>query len=167
VLLLGSIYKGGAGCACPENTFLKALLAHLILATDDVIIVDMAAGVEHLGRATVQGIDMLLVVVEPGMRSIQTALQTEKLARDIHLDTIYVVANKIRDDAELDFIKKNLRGLEVIHAMPYADELRLADLAGRAVFEAAPAFLENVKTLTARLQDIAANAAKNALEEVQ
>ena len=165
LLLLGTIYKGGTGCACPENTFLRSLLAHMILGTKDVVIVDMAAGIEHLGRATVQGIDMLLVVVEPGLRSIQTALQTKKLANDIHLDTVYVLANKIHAPTELDFIKKHLGDLEVIDFFPYSEEVRKADVVGQAVFEAAPGFLDKAATIKKRLRDLAKS--KKTFTEVQ
>ena len=85
LLILGTMSRGGAGCACPENAFLRSLLTHLVLERDDVVIVDMEAGLEHLGRATVEGIDALLVVVEPGSRSIETARRTSKLASDIGL----------------------------------------------------------------------------------
>jgi len=158
LLLLGTIYKGGTGCACPENTFLRSLLSHMILGTGDVVIVDMAAGIEHLGRATVGGIDMLLVVVEPGKRSIQTALQTKKLARDINLTKVYVVANKIADDSQLEFIKKNLAGLEVVYSFPYSEDVRNSDTTGRAIFETAPEFLGMACRLKEKLQLIAGGA---------
>jgi len=166
LLLLGTIYKGGAGCACPENTFLRSLLSHLILGTEDVVIVDMAAGVEHLGRATVQGIDMLLVVVEPGLRSVNTALQTRKLARDINLTRVLVVANKISDESQLDFIRGRLEDMEIFYAFPYSEEVHNCDASGQAIFEAAPAFLEKARELKCKLETYVSGQNTKAVGEV-
>jgi CO dehydrogenase maturation factor len=167
LLLLGTIYKGGTGCACPENTFLRSLLSHLILGTNDVVIVDMAAGIEHLGRATVQGIDVLIVVVEPGRRSIHTALQTRKLAHDIHLTRMLVVANKISDASQLDFMKEHLTGMELFYSFPYSEEAQESDASGQAIFEAAPAFLDKARELKRKLEAYASQQNTKAVGEVR
>ncbi|GAI88185.1 unnamed protein product [marine sediment metagenome] len=109
LLVMGTVTKGGGGCACPENTFLRELLTHLFTAEKDIVIMDMVAGVEHLGRGTATAMDMLLVVVEPNQRSIETAIRIKKLASDIGISDIRVVANKIRNDEERAFIEKKHR----------------------------------------------------------
>ncbi|MCM8824696.1 MAG: AAA family ATPase, partial [Candidatus Omnitrophica bacterium] len=111
--ILGTIRGGGLGCACPENAFLKALLRHLILGRDDVVILDMEAGVEHLGRGTTQGIDWLLIVSEPGRKSIETTLRIHKLGMQLGISKIRVICNKIKDTVEENYLKQNLDGLEI------------------------------------------------------
>ena len=99
LLVLGTVELGGKGCMCPEGTVLKALMQHLLLRLPDDVILDMEAGLEHLGRASARGVDAMIAVVEPGMRSVQTATRSQRLAADIGIRRTFVVANKIRDRA--------------------------------------------------------------------
>ena len=96
LMRLGGVKKGGSGCICPESTLLRALVMHIVLARDEVVVMDMEAGIEHLGRATAKAVDRLIVVVEPGRRSIDTAEHIRKLATEIGLNHIAVVGNKVR-----------------------------------------------------------------------
>jgi CO dehydrogenase maturation factor len=109
---------------------------------------------------------MLLVVVEPGLRSLHTALQTKRLANDIGLKRIFVVANKISDPGQLDFIKEHLHGLEVIYSFPFSQEVMDSDASGRAIFEAAPAFMAKAKELKQKLEALASKQKNATLEEV-
>ena len=106
LLRMGALKKGGSGCFCPENTFLKALLSHLLIHSGDIVIIDMEAGIEHLSRGTSAGVDILLVVVEPTSRSIETAFRIDKLAREIGIKKILVIGNKVTSQKDIDFIKK-------------------------------------------------------------
>lgn len=130
VLRMGRLARGGAGCFCPENAFLKNLLAYLLFRDDQVVILDMEAGVEHLGRGTAQGVDWMLVVVEPGKRSIQTALTIKEYAADIGIRKIGIVVNKSRSDQELHAIEEQLQGVPVVGRFPYEDSIAAADLNG-------------------------------------
>ncbi|MCZ7543875.1 MAG: hypothetical protein M5R40_10215 [Anaerolineae bacterium] len=114
LLEMGAVDLGGAGCICPESAMLKALTTHLLLRRDDVLMLDMYAGVEHLGRATAQAVDAMLVVVEPTRRSLGTATQIKKLANDIGIARLYLVGNKVQGEADRAF----LRGK---HARPAGD----------------------------------------------
>ena len=96
LLVLGSVELGGKGCMCPESAVLKALMQHLLLRVDDDVILDMEAGLEHIGRASARGVEAMISVVEPGMRSVQTAARIHRLAKDIGIVRTFVVANKIR-----------------------------------------------------------------------
>lgn len=151
LLTLGTIYQGGSGCACPENVFLKALLMHLVLQRDEAVVVDMEAGLEHLGRATVTGIDALLVVVEPGLRSVQTAEQTVRLAADIGLKHVFAVGSKVRTEAHRRFLAERMTALPLLGNLSYNEAVAEADLNGDAVFEAAPALLDEVRAVRAAL----------------
>lgn len=135
LMRLGGIKKGGAGCICPESTLLKALVTHIVLARDEVVVMDMEAGIEHLGRGTAQAVDKLLVVVEPGSRSIDTARHINKLASEIGLTAIALVGNKIRGQKDEDFLKKHLNEFSFLGFIPYDNALIEADLNGMSPFD--------------------------------
>lgn len=134
LMRLGGVKKGGAGCICPESTMLKALVTHVVLARDEVVVMDMEAGIEHLGRGTAQAVDKLIVVVEPGRRSIDTANNIRKLASEIRLESIAIIGNKIRGPKDEDFLKKSLSGFEFLGFLPYDDMLIEADLSGQSPY---------------------------------
>ncbi|MBU1261359.1 AAA family ATPase [bacterium] len=144
LLVIGGIKRGGSGCACPQNTFLKNLMANLLLERDEVIILDMEAGIEHLGRATAKAVEAMIVVVEPGMRSINTALEVDRLAKDIGIEKIFVVGNKIRSPGDLGIIKEKIQ-LPILGCISYNDGLIKADLEGTAVFSEEKALQEVAK----------------------
>jgi len=123
VLLMGRVKKGGSGCFCPENAFLRAILSHLFFSREDVVILDMEAGIEHLGRGTAEGMDSLIVVVEPSMRSIETALRIKSLAEDLKIERVFVVGNKVRGREDIDFIRKNISDFEILGFIWYNNKL--------------------------------------------
>jgi CO dehydrogenase maturation factor len=130
LLRMGRLARGGGGCFCPENAFLKSLLAYLFFSDDQTVILDMEAGVEHLGRGTAQGVDRMIVVVEPGRRSIQTAQTIRQYAADIGIRNVGVIINKYRNEGELRSIEGELAGLPVVARMPYDEYIAGADLKG-------------------------------------
>ena len=133
LLELGSVELGGKGCMCPEGALLKALMQHLLLRVPDNVILDMEAGLEHMGRASASGVDALLAVVEPGMRSVQTARRIGKLAKDIGINRTLVVANKVRQSQEREILQEALGEQEILGELPYTARLAKADLEGMAV----------------------------------
>jgi CO dehydrogenase maturation factor len=141
LLQMGTIDLGGSGCICPESAILKALVTHVILYRDDVLILDMEAGLEHLGRATAGAVDAFIAVVEPGRRSLNTARQIALLAQDIGVKTTHVVGNKVRDDAERAFIAQGAGDLPVLGYLPFSLEAIGADMRGQAIYDAAPALV--------------------------
>jgi len=148
LMVLGAGKRGGTGCACPENVFLKSLLAHLVLQRDETLIVDMEAGIEHLGRATCASIDALLVVVEPGRRSVQTAHTVRQMADDIGIKRVLVVANKIRSPRDVELLTGALpEGVPLLGAMSYDEALVTADLEGRGVGEAGGTLAHEVEAV--------------------
>ncbi|MCL4377463.1 MAG: carbon monoxide dehydrogenase accessory protein CooC [Actinobacteria bacterium] len=128
LLSAGTIKAGGSGCYCPENILLKRLFKHLVVDRDEVIILDMEAGIEHLGRGTCENMDILIVVTEPGLRSIQTAQSIKKLSKDLGVKSVYAVINKIRSKDELEFLKNELKDFKVIGELPYSEKVRESDL---------------------------------------
>ncbi len=131
LLVLGGVRRGGGGCACPANTLLQSLLRHLFLQAGEVVIVDMEAGIEHLGRGTAQGVDALIVVVEADRRTLETANRILRLAHEIGLEQIVAVGNKIRELEEETLIRQGLSdGILLLSVLPYLEELRTSGLAG-------------------------------------
>ena len=135
LMRLGGIQKGGSGCICPESTLLRALVMHIVLARDEVVVMDMEAGIEHLGRATAKAVDKLIVVVEPGRRSIDTAGHIRKLAAEIGLHSISIVGNKIRNENDRQFLKEHLQDFEFLGFLPYDETLIEADLKGISPYD--------------------------------
>ena len=133
VLVAGAVKKGGSGCYCPENALVRALGSHLLLDKDMALVLDMYAGVEHLGRGTIAAVDRLLVVVEPGRRSVETAGRIKTMAEDLGLDQISAVGNKIRSEADKALLKEALSPIEFVGFVPGEETLREAELRGRSV----------------------------------
>ncbi len=129
LMRMGRIKKGGTGCYCPENALLQALVSHLLVTRDEVVILDMTAGIEHLGRGTARAVDWLIVVVEPGRRSIETAFNIRKLASEIGLQNVAVVGNKVRSQSDRDFITSSLPDFVFLGFIPYDQAVVDADLA--------------------------------------
>jgi len=150
LLRMGAVKRGGAGCYCPENAFLKSLVSDLFLGEQDVLIMDMEAGVEHLGRGTAQGVDWLLIVVEPSRQSVDTAARIRSLAGDIGLARVGVIGNKCRDDREREFVLQAVAPLPLLGVIPYDDSLRLAELEGRAP-EGSPAVSGEIAKIVEQL----------------
>jgi CO dehydrogenase maturation factor len=130
LMVMGGVKKGGSGCVCPESVLLKNLVQHLILRRDEVVVLDMEAGIEHLGRGTSKAVNKLVVVVEPGQRSIETAMRIKELAHDIGLSHIALVGNKIRGDRDREFLQQKLPQFRFLGFIPFDDQIIEADLRG-------------------------------------
>jgi len=153
LIVMGTVKKGGSGCICPESVMLKALMTNIVLFRDEVVVMDMEAGIEHLGRATTRGVDRLIVVVEPGRRSVETAQHVRELAKDLGLTKVAVVGNKIRGPEDEDFLKKNISDLPILGFLPYDARVIEADLAGKPPYELNPDMLTSAEKIGAQLNE--------------
>ena len=151
LLIMGKSKAAASGCYCPEHVFLRRLLKHLIVERDEVVIVDMEAGIEHLTRGTAEAVDAFIVVVEPGQRSIQTAATVKELAKGLGVKNVLVVANKVRGDADIQFLRDHLGGMELLGAMRFSQQVMDADVKGISPFEA-PDIVEDIKHVKERLE---------------
>jgi CO dehydrogenase maturation factor len=151
IMSMGRIKRGGTGCYCPEGALLQALLSHLLVQRDEVVILDMEAGIEHLSRGTTKAVDKLIIVVEPGRRSLETAQTINKLAQDLGLHNIAVVGNKIRSQSDKEFITSSLPGMEILGFIPYDPAITEADLANRPLFAASSKTAKEVKNIYDKL----------------
>jgi CO dehydrogenase maturation factor len=153
MLKMGTVERGGSGCMCSEGTFLKAFMRHLLVQRDDVAILDMEAGIEHLGRGTAEAVDCLVVVIEPGGRSVQTAHQVRALATDIGIKDVVAVANKVQDADDAVFVKEALGDIPLLGTIPMSEGVRIADREGRPSFKTDPAVDEAVRDIAAALAE--------------
>jgi CO dehydrogenase maturation factor len=152
LMVLGGVKTGGTGCICPESTMLKALVRHIVLARDEAVVLDMEAGLEHLGRGTAMAVDRLVVVVEPGRRSIETAYHILKLAEDIGLKKLSFVGNKIRSDKDREFLITHMPDFDFLGFIPFATDIIEADLEGRPPFETDKIGFNAVKEMIGKLE---------------
>jgi CO dehydrogenase maturation factor len=151
LLEMGAVETGGSGCICPEAAMLKTLFTHLMFRKDEVLLLDMYAGVEHLGRATVDFVDAMLIVVEPTRRSLGTAAQIKKLATDIGLTRLYLVGNKVRNDDEAKFLEAETPELPVLGFLPADLKVQEADRLNIPVYDHVPALKLATQTMIEKL----------------
>ncbi len=151
LLVMGKVKAASSGCYCPENVLLRSLLKHLITKRNEVVIVDMEAGIEHLTRGTSEYVDAFIVVVEPGQRSLQTAKTVHKMAKELGIKNVFIVANKIRDDKDIEFIKDNLENMRVIGVIKFDDDVMEADIKGVSPFYLCPKVVDAVKIIKEKL----------------
>ncbi|KAB2952893.1 AAA family ATPase [Heliorestis acidaminivorans] len=151
LLQMGAIVSGGSGCVCPESNFLRTLLSHLVLEDEDTLVVDMEAGLEHLGRGTARGVEAFIVVVEPGQRSFATAKTVVKLAEDLGVKEVYAVASKAREE-DRNIIKEALGDIPVLGFIPYSPKAIDADLKGIPLFDSAPEIVAEAEKIVKELE---------------
>ena len=147
LLLMGTIKSGGAGCVCPEHVMLKRLLSHLIIQRDDVVIMDMEAGLEHLSRGTTDMVDQFIVVVEPGARSIQTYHSVQRLAADLGVKKVTVVANKVRDEYDEAFIREQVPEEDLLGILHYNGAVSDADRRCASPYDIATDTVEEIRAI--------------------
>lgn len=153
LLVLGGITQAGEGCACPEGAFLKALVSHTILGRQEIVLVDLAAGVEFMGRASIQGIDALVVVTEPGGRSIETANNIARMGGELGIKHVAAVANKITDMSQVETIKSQLT-MPILANINYNPAAQEADLRNTPVFEASGELVNQLRDAKNKLTNI-------------
>ncbi len=132
LIVMGKVDKPQGGCLCPENTFVRSLIGHLVLRKDEVVVLDMAAGSEHLGRATAKGVDIFLIVVEPSKMSVQTGRHIQELAGGLGISKAFFVGNKIKSADDIEFIKDSF-GKDLIGNISFNKALE--ESRGRFVFD--------------------------------
>ncbi|MBS3762951.1 MAG: AAA family ATPase [Planctomycetes bacterium] len=151
LLRMGRLIQGGTGCMCPENAFIRSLLTHLVFQKKQTVILDMEAGVEHLGRGTAQGVDMMFVVVNQGRRSIQTAHDIHDLAGDIGVKNVEVVINQYRSEDKLEIIEKQLSPLPIAGRISYDETVAATDLEGGCPYTGSAHQIEWAREILARI----------------
>jgi CO dehydrogenase maturation factor len=154
LLIMGTSKAASSGCYCPENVLLRRLLKHLVVDRNEVVIVDMEAGIEHLTRGTAGAVDAFIVVVEPGQRSLQTAGVVQGMARDLGVKKVFVVANKVRGEEDLDFIRRGIAGAELLGHISFSHEVMEADIKGVPAFSFSATTVDEVARIKKSLHEM-------------
>ncbi|MCL2177137.1 MAG: AAA family ATPase [Firmicutes bacterium] len=149
LLTIGTVESGGSGCFCPQNTFVKRLLSHIVLDVKDVVVMDMEAGIEHIGRGIAEAFDVFIVVVEPGIRSIKTYQQVKDLAKDIGVKKVVAVGNKIKNQADKDFILSHIT--DCLGFITYRGEVSASDRYGSSAYDASADTVKEVVAIKQQL----------------
>ena len=147
LLVMGTVDTGGSGCVCPEHVMLKAILSSLVFRREDVVIMDMEAGLEHLGRGTASMMDQFIVVIEPGARSVQTYHNVKRLAADLGVKQVRVVANKVRDARDEEFVKSAIPAEDLLGFIHYNPEIMDADRQGKSPYDFSPTAIDEIRKI--------------------
>lgn len=151
LLVLGTVETGGSGCVCPEHVMLKRIINHLMLRSSDVVVLDMEAGLEHLGRGTTSGMDEFIVVIEPGARSIQTYKNVRRLANDLGVKQVRVVANKVRSADDEEFIRSRIPAEDLLGFIHYNSEVIDADRQGQSPYDFSQTLIDEIRSIKERI----------------
>ncbi len=146
LMVLGAIQQGGAGCACADNAVLRTLLNILLLSPNEDIVIDMEAGVEHLGRGTIASVDHLLIVIQPYRGSLETASKILALGKDLKINHLGIVANQVHGLEDLNYIQ-DYSGVKPIGVFPDSDEVREAERTGAPIYNADSTFGKSARDL--------------------
>ena len=147
LLVMGTVDVGGSGCVCPEHVMLKSILSALTYRKNDVVIMDMEAGLEHLGRGTAANMDQFVVVIEPGARSVQTYHNVKRLAKDLGVARVRVVANKVRDEQDEQFVRNAIPAEDLLGMIHYNTEIMDADRNGKSPYDFSPKAIEEIQKI--------------------
>jgi CO dehydrogenase maturation factor len=153
LLIMGKSKPAASGCYCPENVLLRRLLGHLVIERSEVVIVDMEAGIEHLTRGTAESVDAFIVVVEPGQRSMQTAKTVKEMAKGLGVRKVFVVANKVRNVEDLNFIRENIGDMELVGSMSFNEAIMTADIRGSSPYMYSPGSVDEVREIKNKIEN--------------
>lgn len=154
LLVLGTVETAGSGCVCPEHVMLKRIISHLVLRSSDVVILDMEAGLEHLARGTTAGMDQFVVVIEPGARSVQTYRNVKRLAMELGVKQVGVVANKVRTKEDEAFIRERIPEEDLLGMIHWSNLVIDADRQGMSPFDFSPEAVEEIRMIKDKMETI-------------
>lgn len=147
LLVLGTVETGGGGCVCPEHVMLRRIISNLVMRRDDVVILDMEAGLEHLGRGTTEGMDQFIVVIEPGARSVQTYKNVKRLEKDLGVKQVRVVANKVRGEEDEKFVRDHIPAEDLLGFVHYNTEVMDADRRGCSPYDFSKSATDEIRMI--------------------
>ncbi len=152
LLIMGKSKTAASGCYCPESALLRRLLKYLVTERDEVVIADMDAGIEHLTRGTAEGVDAFIVVVEPGQRSLQTAVAVKRLAQGLGVKKVFIIANKVRKEEDIQFIKNSLTDIEFLGAIGFNNDITDSDVKGLPAYKTSRQAVEEARIIKRNLE---------------
>jgi len=132
LIVMGTVHSMGAGCMCAPTAVIRALLRHLVVEINEAVVLDLEAGVEHIGRGTARQVDALLIVADSNMKSLEIAKHIHELAAAAGMKQLYLIGNRIMNDSQKEavtsFAKQN--GIELLATVPWDQQIIEADMAG-------------------------------------
>ncbi|KZX16965.1 ATP-binding protein [Methanobrevibacter filiformis] len=133
LMVMGTVEKGGEGCICPASVMLKAIMRNIVVKKEEIVILDMEAGIEHFGRKTAESVDTMIIIVEPGLKSIETAGRIKKLGKDIGIVNIIAILNKCFSKEDKEFIEEELKKMNInlIGIIPFDNNVMKSDIEGK------------------------------------
>jgi CO dehydrogenase maturation factor len=154
LIVMGTVRSMGSGCTCPANAVIRALLRHLIVERDEVVLLDMEAGVEHLGRGTARHVDVMLIVTDSSLKSLETGMQIRNMASNAGIKQILLAGNKVATETQKNAIEKYARnnGLCLLGLIPFDERITEADMKGSTVLNRQGSIaVQTIKELGAKL----------------
>ncbi|MFC1485684.1 ArsA-related P-loop ATPase [Candidatus Latescibacterota bacterium] len=133
LLVMGAKKQTRTGCYCPESAFVRELIGHLLLEEGEVVIMDMEAGIEHIGRGTAGDVDAFIIVVEPGKRSIETAERLKRMAKDLGIKRSFIVINRAQGENDRAFVERYVNPADIIGVIPFSQSILESDRGDRGV----------------------------------
>jgi len=132
LLIMGTVKSAGAGCMCPANTVIRALLHHLIVKRREAVVTDMEAGLEHMGRGTAEHVETMLVVTDASRKSLETAKKLHDLSKQMGIRKSFIVGNRVAIQQEGEYIENfaKTNGLELLGIVPFDQTILEADMQG-------------------------------------
>ncbi len=153
LLVMGGLKKGGNGCYCPENALLRSLVEHILLRKEEVVVLDMEAGIEHLSRGTAKFVDLLIIVVEPTWLSLKTAFRIKELAADLGIKKLAVIANKVSSREDREFIISNLTDFKVIAFLPFDAQIEGANMEEEPIISFDSKLSKSIRMMKSKLEE--------------
>lgn len=134
LLVMGTVRSAGTGCMCPANALVRALLHHLLVRQDEAVVMDLEAGIEHMGRGTAKHVETMLIVSDPSLKSLETARKIYNLAKQAEIKRAFIVGNKVASSNEEDLIQKFAasNGMQLIGFVPYDKQILKVDMEGES-----------------------------------
>lgn len=132
LLVMGTVRSAGAGCMCPANAVVRALLHHFLVKRDEAVIMDLEAGIEHMGRGTAKHVETMLIVTDSSLKSLETTRKLYNLAKELGIKRALIVANKVATSDEKNIIERFTvsNGMPLLGLVPYDEWVLKADMNG-------------------------------------
>lgn len=133
LIVMGTVQSMGAGCMCAPTAVIRALLRYLVVETDEAVVLDLEAGVEHIGRGTARQVDVLLIVADSNLKSLEIAKHIHDMAAAAGMKQLYLVGNRVMNDEQKVAIKSyaDKNGLTVLDFVPFDTKVTEFDMLGK------------------------------------
>ena len=132
LIVMGTVKAMDSGCMCAPNAVIRALLRHLIVERNEAVVLDLEAGVEHIGRGTARQVDALLIVADSNLKSLEIAKHIHDMAVTAGMKRLYLVGNRVMNETQKEAIKSfaEKNGLSILALIPFDQKVVEADMLG-------------------------------------